>query len=128
MLVSQLVFQNNPLGLSIQIVVIIFRNFLTYTYGIMNSVSVNANATKALREFLKNPIFYALLLGLLCMHLSSYFSGSDSKECEFGPLLYTCLHKDGAGSFGRYGSVVCLYMYSLSSLRLCELHMRVYYL
>ncbi|MFT9846254.1 AEC family transporter [Aneurinibacillus sp. REN35] len=68
--VSQLVFQNNPLGLSIQVVVVIFQNLLTYTYGIMNSVSVNANGTKALREFLKNPIFYALLLGLLCNALA----------------------------------------------------------
>ncbi len=63
--VSQLVFHHNPLGLSIQVVVTIFQNLLTYTYGLMNSVSVQSNGTKALRELLKNPMIYALLLGLL---------------------------------------------------------------
>jgi predicted permease len=63
--VSQLVFYQNPLGLSIQIVVTIFQNLLTYTYGLMNSVSVQSNRTKAVGELLKNPMIYALLLGLL---------------------------------------------------------------
>jgi malate permease and related proteins len=62
--VSQLVFQHNPLGLSVQVVVTIFQNLLTYTYGLMNSVSVNTKGLEAIKEFLKIPIFYALLLGL----------------------------------------------------------------
>ena len=64
--VSQLVFHNNPLGLSIQVIVIIFQNLLTYTYGLMNSVSVHTKSAKgAIREFLKNPVIYALLLGFV---------------------------------------------------------------
>lgn len=39
--VSQVVFQNNPLGLTIQVVVMIFQNLLTYTYVLFNSVSVD---------------------------------------------------------------------------------------
>ncbi|WHY69105.1 AEC family transporter [Neobacillus sp. SuZ13] len=62
--VSQLVFQHNPLGASIQIVVMIFQNLLTYTYGLLNSVSVDQTGLKAMKEFLKNPVIYAFLLGL----------------------------------------------------------------
>ncbi|MED4205309.1 AEC family transporter [Neobacillus mesonae] len=63
--VSQLVFQQSPLGASIQVLVMIFQNLLTYTYGLLNSVSVDKNKVKALKEFLKNPVIYAFLLGLL---------------------------------------------------------------
>lgn len=62
--VSQLVFQHNPLGLSIQIVVMIFQNLLTYTYGLFNSVSVERKGSQAMKIFLKNPVFYAFLLGV----------------------------------------------------------------
>ena len=63
--VSQMVFQHNPLGASIQVVVLIFQNLLTYTYGLFNSVSVDQSGFKALKAFLKNPVFYAFLLGLI---------------------------------------------------------------
>lgn len=69
--VSQMVFNGNPLGLSIQVIVIIFQNLLTYTYGLMNSVSVHTKSAKgAIREFLKNPVIYALLLGLILHSVS----------------------------------------------------------
>ncbi|WP_307847689.1 AEC family transporter [Metabacillus bambusae] len=61
---SQLVFQHNPLGLSIQVVVMIFQNLLTYTYGLFNSVSVDSKGSQARKIFLKNPVFYAFLLGI----------------------------------------------------------------
>jgi malate permease and related proteins len=63
--VSQLVFHQQPLGLSIQIVVTIFQNFLTNTYGVFNFISADEKKGKVTAEFLKNPIIYALLLGLL---------------------------------------------------------------
>ncbi|MGO4886159.1 AEC family transporter [Anaerobacillus sp. MEB173] len=63
--VSQLVFVNNPLGLSIQVFVMIFQNLLTYTYGLFNSVSVSSSGLKAMKVFLKNPVIYAFLFGLL---------------------------------------------------------------
>ena len=62
--VSQVVFQQNPLGLSIQVVVMIFQNLLTYTYGLFNSVSVDKAKFQAIKAFLKNPVFYAFLLGV----------------------------------------------------------------
>lgn len=62
--VSQLVFQANPLGLTIQIIIMTIQNFITYTYGLLNSVSVNTKGSKAIFEFLKMPMLYALILGL----------------------------------------------------------------
>lgn len=63
--VSQLVFAGNPLGMTIQIVVMTIQNFVTYTYGLFNSVSVNHQGSKVIYEFLKMPMLYALMLGLL---------------------------------------------------------------
>ncbi|WP_394231920.1 AEC family transporter [Niallia oryzisoli] len=63
--VSQLVFQHNPAGASIQVVVMIFQNLLTYTYGLLNSVSVDRSGLQAVKEFLKNPVIYAFALGLI---------------------------------------------------------------
>jgi malate permease and related proteins len=47
--VSQLVFHHNSIGASIRIVVMIFQNLLTYTYGLFNSVSVDKNKAKAMK-------------------------------------------------------------------------------
>lgn len=63
--VSQLVFYHNPLGQSIQVVVTTCQNLLTYTYGLTNSLSAKSSALQALTKFIKNPIFYAILLGLV---------------------------------------------------------------
>ena len=60
--VSQLVFQGNPLGMTIQIVVMTIQNFVTYTYGLLNSVAVHHNGSKVIYEFLKMPMLYALIL------------------------------------------------------------------
>ncbi|WP_026584231.1 AEC family transporter [Bacillus sp. J33] len=74
--VSQLVFQHNPLGLSIQIVVMIFQNLLTYTYGLFNSVSADNKGIQAMKIFLRNPVFYAFLLGV-------FFQAASIKIPEF---------------------------------------------
>lgn len=63
--VSQLVFQNNALGLSIQVVVTIFQNLVTHTYGLFNSVSAKIKGPKILSELLKLPIIHAIVLGFL---------------------------------------------------------------
>jgi predicted permease len=67
--VSQLVFHNNPLGLSIQVVVTIFQNFLSYTYGLFSAASANYKGSKVILEFFKLPISYALIIGLLLHNL-----------------------------------------------------------
>ncbi|WP_370514405.1 AEC family transporter [Alteribacillus sp. YIM 98480] len=54
--VSQLVFQSNPIGASIQIIVMMFQNILTYTYGLMNAASAKQTDLSALKELFKTPI------------------------------------------------------------------------
>jgi len=63
--VSQLVFQHNPLGMTIQIIVMTVQNFITYTYGLFNSISTRHQGSKLLAELLKMPMLYALILGFL---------------------------------------------------------------
>ncbi|WP_028548065.1 AEC family transporter [Paenibacillus sp. UNC451MF] len=62
--VSQLVFHNNPIGLSVQVIVTIYQNLLTNTFGLANAVSAQSQGNKMVKELLKNPIVYAFLLGL----------------------------------------------------------------
>lgn len=61
--VSQLVFQGQPIGVTVQVFVMLIQNFITYTYGLFNSISVRHSGSKAVFEFLKMPVLYALLLG-----------------------------------------------------------------
>ncbi|WP_432363869.1 AEC family transporter [Sporosarcina sp. UB5] len=61
--VSQLLFQANPLGISIQIIVMVFQNILTYTYGLYNLISATKSGLEILRSLLKMPIIHAMILG-----------------------------------------------------------------
>lgn len=63
--VSQLLFQANPLGISIQIIVMVFQNILTYTYGLYNLISATKSGLEILRSLLKMPVIHAMLLGSL---------------------------------------------------------------
>ncbi|AKU25411.1 AEC family transporter [Geobacillus subterraneus] len=67
--VSQLVFHQQPLGAAIQIVVTIFQNFLTNTYGVYQFVSGNGKKGKWVAELWKNPVLHALWLGVVCRWL-----------------------------------------------------------
>lgn len=61
--VSQLIFHNNPVGISIQIIVLVFQNLLTYTYGLYNLISATKNGLQIIKSFLQMPIIYAIILG-----------------------------------------------------------------
>ncbi|TWT01977.1 AEC family transporter [Planomicrobium sp. CPCC 101079] len=63
--VSSLVFAANPLGLSIQIMIAIAQNILTYTWGFYNSVSASTKGKGVIKKILKLPILHALVLALL---------------------------------------------------------------
>ncbi|WP_338066826.1 AEC family transporter [Evansella clarkii] len=67
--VSQLVFQSNPSGVTIQIIVTVFQQLVTFTYGLLNSVSVKSQGAKALVMLLKMPMLYALAGGILLQEL-----------------------------------------------------------
>ena len=61
--VSQLIFQSNPLGISIQIIVMVFQNILTYTYGLYNLISTTKSGLEIIKSLLKLPIIHAMILG-----------------------------------------------------------------
>ncbi|WNS80279.1 AEC family transporter [Domibacillus sp. DTU_2020_1001157_1_SI_ALB_TIR_016] len=63
--VSGLVFAANPLGLSVQIIISIFQNLLTYTWGFYNSVSASAQGEKVLKKVLKLPVLHALVAAVI---------------------------------------------------------------
>ncbi|AKG73591.1 AEC family transporter [Salinicoccus halodurans] len=63
--VSQLVFSAHPLGVSVQVIVLVVQNLLTYTYGLYNLISASKSFIELLRELMKLPIIYALVLAAL---------------------------------------------------------------
>ena len=63
--VSQLLFQTNPLGISIQIIVMVFQNILTYTYGLYNLISATKSGLEIIKSLLKMPIIHAMIIGSL---------------------------------------------------------------
>lgn len=63
--VSQLIFSHNPVGVSIQIFIVIFQNLLTYSYGIYNLLSATKTIGGIIQSFLRLPVFHALVLGVL---------------------------------------------------------------
>lgn len=63
--VSQLIFSHNPVGVSIQIFIVIFQNLLTYSYGIYNLLSATKTIGGIIQSFIRLPVFHALVLGVL---------------------------------------------------------------
>lgn len=63
--VSQLVFSSNPLGVSVQIIVLVVQNLLTFTYGLYNLISASKSIIDLLRDLIKLPIIHALILAIL---------------------------------------------------------------
>ena len=63
--VSQLVFAHNPIGVSIQIFILIFQNLLTYSYGLYNLLSTTTTLRGIIISLLRLPIFHALILGIV---------------------------------------------------------------
>lgn len=67
--VSQLVFYANPLGVSIQIMIIIYQNLLTFSYGVYNLISATKTGLAIFRGLVRLPIIHAVVLGALLNYL-----------------------------------------------------------
>lgn len=63
--VAQMIFAAQPIGVAIQVILVIFQNMTTYTYGLYNLISATKSGKDILRDFLKMPIVHALVLGVL---------------------------------------------------------------
>ncbi len=63
--VSQLIFSANPLGVSVQIIMLVFQNLLTYTYGMFNLMNASKSMAQIFKSLLRLPLIHALLLGIV---------------------------------------------------------------
>src|SRR5690606_24816683 len=61
--VAQMVFATQPIGVAIQVILVIFQNMTTYTYGLYNLISSTKSGIAIVRDFLKMPIVHALIIG-----------------------------------------------------------------
>lgn len=67
--VAQMIFATQPIGIAIQVILVIFQNMTTYTYGLYNLISATKSGMDILRDFLRLPIIHALWLGALLNYL-----------------------------------------------------------
>lgn len=63
--VAQLVFATQPIGVAIQVILVIFQNMTTYTYGLYNLISATKSGKEIIKDFFKMPIVHALIMGVL---------------------------------------------------------------
>lgn len=63
--VAQMVFAQQPIGVAIQVILVIFQNMTTYTYGLYNLISASKSGLEIVKDFLKMPIVHALTLGII---------------------------------------------------------------
>lgn len=61
--VAQMLFATQPVGVAIQVILVIFQNMTTYTYGLYNLISSVKSGMDILKEFLRLPIIHALWIG-----------------------------------------------------------------
>ncbi len=62
--VNDLVFHHNPLAMSVQMVVVLFEIFVTFTFGILNTSASRTGWKETAANFLKTPVFLCFLAGL----------------------------------------------------------------
>lgn len=62
--VNDLVFHHNPLAMSVQMVVVLFEIFVTFTFGILNTSASSSGLKETTVRFLKTPVFLCFAAGL----------------------------------------------------------------
>lgn len=68
--VAQMIFATQPIGVAIQVILVIFQNMTTYTYGLYNLISSTKSGMAIVRDFLKMPIVHALIIGAALNYLN----------------------------------------------------------
>lgn len=63
--VNDLVFKSDPVAMSAQVIVLTMQNIFTFTYGVFAIQSVQIGKLKALLNYFKMPIIYALVLAVI---------------------------------------------------------------
>ncbi|MEI3605236.1 AEC family transporter [Pseudogracilibacillus sp. SE30717A] len=62
--VNDLVFRGDPLGMSIQVIMLTLQNIFLFSYGIFSLQAVHTGKLKALLSYFKMPMLYAMLFGI----------------------------------------------------------------
>jgi malate permease and related proteins len=83
--INNLAFKGDPLASSVQALIMSFQSLLTFTYGVLSIQGATTNGLyrQAIKGFLKMPVPYALIAGLL-MHLLAL----PLPDFIYQPLLY----------------------------------------
>ncbi|MFC4353993.1 AEC family transporter [Chryseomicrobium palamuruense] len=68
--VAQLLYASAPIGVAIQVIMVIFQNITTYTYGLYNLISTAKSGMAIVKELIRMPIVVALVLGAVMNYLS----------------------------------------------------------
>lgn len=62
--VNSLAFKNDPFAMSVQIIVLLMQNLLTFTYGVFLMRSIKGSKLQALLGYFKMPLFYAIVVAV----------------------------------------------------------------
>ncbi len=93
--VNDLVFRQDPFAMSIQIIVLTLQNLLIYSFGIFAVQAAKVGKFKALIDYLKMPVTYAMIAGIalsafnLPMPQFLYTSGTYIANALIGMALLT---------------------------------------
>ncbi|MFS0820138.1 AEC family transporter [Bacillus sp. 1P02SD] len=68
--VNDLVFKGDPFAMSIQVIVLTLQNILIFSYGVFSLQSIKIGKLKAMLGYMKMPVLYAMLTGILLNYLS----------------------------------------------------------
>ncbi|TDL34262.1 AEC family transporter [Jeotgalibacillus sp. S-D1] len=63
--VNDLVFRQDPVAMTVQVMVMTFQSVLAYSFGIFSLKSIDTGRLKALAGLAKMPVIYAMIAGLL---------------------------------------------------------------
>lgn len=63
--VNDLVFRGDPFAMSIQVIVLMFQNIFTFSYGIFSMQAMDTGKLRAALAYFKMPVLYGMLLGML---------------------------------------------------------------
>lgn len=62
--VNELVFKSDPYAMSIQVIMLTLQNIFVFSYGIFSYQAVKTGKLKALLNYFKMPMLYAMLFGI----------------------------------------------------------------
>ncbi|WP_010677496.1 AEC family transporter [Bacillus timonensis] len=68
--VNDLVFKGDPFAMSIQVIVLTLQNILIFSYGVFSLQSAKVGKVNAIKGYLKIPVLYAMLTGILLNYFS----------------------------------------------------------